>query len=128
MRGTIVGILAAAALAACAHTVPSPETVLEAEYPLTCKAPDECALYWRRAQVWLAMNSDYRIQSVTDTVITTHGPLPNAVERGYQVVRVPRANGRDQILITSRCANIFGCSTDRHERAASFKLFVRGGN
>lgn len=124
---TTVAVLLVPLVAGCAAPAPSRETLMAAHYPLTCSGPEECSLYWRRAQVWIARNSDYRIQSVTDTVITTYGPAPNATERAYQVIRAPGGDGREEITIGSRCANLFGCTTDAYERAAAFKQFVRIG-
>ncbi len=94
--------------------------------PLFCKVKDECELFWRRAQVWLAQNSSYRIQSATDTVISTHGPRRYSVDRAYRITRVPGPNGIDQILFESGCANLFGCSTNRFDDEVSFKRYVRG--
>lgn len=119
-------MLAAAITIGAAGCATPQQSAVAPPPPLFCKAKDECDLFWRRAQVWLAQNSKYRIQSATDTVITTHGPTPHSIERAYQVTRIPGANGIDEITIESGCANIFGCTTDKIEREASFKRYVRG--
>lgn len=95
--------------------------------PVLCSGAEECSLYWRRAQVWVTRHSAYKLQSVTDTVITTYGPTRYSVERAYRVTRVPGAEGRDEIVLESGCANLFGCSTGRDEDAESFRRYVRFG-
>lgn len=112
-------------ISACAAPPKGPAPVTT--NPLLCKVPDECNLYWRRAQVWLARHSAYRVQSATDTVIATHGPSPHSVDRAYRVTRVPGTDGRDEITLDSGCANLFGCSTDRNADYASFRLYVQYG-
>lgn len=129
MRNRIAVAVAAIVvlLGACAAPPPSPEETALANEPLYCAGPEQCSLYWRRAQVWLANNSPYRIQSATDTVITTHGPMSGSVSRAYQVVRMPLDGGREEITITSGCGNIYGCDTHADASAASFKRFVKTG-
>lgn len=117
----------AALVTACAAPAPDAATTALANEPLYCNGAEQCGLYWRRAQVWLANNSSYRIQSATDTVITTHGPSSGSIERAYQVVRMPMEGGREQITISSGCANIYGCNTHTDAMAASFKRFVKTG-
>lgn len=117
----------AALVTACAAPAPDAATSALADEPLYCNGAEQCNLYWRRAQVWLANNSKYRIQSATDTVITTHGPSSGSIERAYQVVRMPMDAGREQITIASGCGNIYGCNTHQDSMAASFKRFVKTG-
>lgn len=124
----LLSIAATAALVtACAAPAPDAATTALADEPLYCHGDEQCNLYWRRAQVWIANNSSYRIQSVTDTVITTHGPTSGSVERAYQIVRMPMENGQEQITIASGCGNIYGCNAHADSMAASFKRFVKTG-
>lgn len=125
MRSGIAVAATALLVGACAAPPPGPAITAIANEPLYCDGAEQCNLYWRRAQVWLANNSSYRIQSVTDTVITTHGPSSGSIERAYQIVRVPMDGGQEQITIASGCGNIYGCNTHADSMAASFKRFVR---
>lgn len=128
MKRMVAGVLGIAVAGCATVGEVDPAMAKEANAPLLCEGKDQCDLYWRRAQVWLASNSHYRIQSATDTVISTHGPTQHSVDRAYQIVRVPLSSKIDQITIQSGCANIFGCSTNELERALSFKRYVRGPN
>jgi hypothetical protein len=94
--------------------------------PLYCEGADECARYWRRAQVWVVTNSKWKIQTATDAVIVTHTPPSGDIYRAYQITREPLSGGREQIKIASGCANTFGCTTDESTMALAFKNYVKG--
>lgn len=115
------------ALTACATQAPLDPTVTAAAYePLICQGAEQCSLYWRRAQVWIAGNSRWKIQTATDSVITTYTPTRGEVSWGYQVLRIPQASGAENIRIYPSCANMFGCRPRDVEVAAAFKAFVKG--
>lgn len=101
--------LAAAMLTACAG--PAIEEMSdEAKAPLYCVGKEQCDLYWKRAQLWVAQNSRWKIQTATDVVITTFTPTGQSADYGYQVTREPLdGDGREQIKIQPMCANLFGC-------------------
>jgi hypothetical protein len=121
----IATLLIIAATAGCAAP---PRVVAPLDpTPLVCGGPEECTLFWRRAQVWVTRHSTYKLQTISDTVIATHGPTRYSVDRAYQVTRIPGTDGRDEIVLESGCANLFGCSTGRDADDASFKQYVRTG-
>jgi len=115
--------LAAGVLCACA--TPAPMTP-EAMAPLTCLNPAQCALYWQRAQAWVAESSAYRVQLSTDTVIQTYGPLVGRADMAYVITKIPRADGSADINIRAECDNVFRCSPELPDALISFKRFVRG--
>lgn len=113
-------------LAGCATAkVASPEVQAAALAPLYCDGAEQCARYWRRAQIWVTNNSRWKIQTVTDAVIVTYTPPRSEVSRGFQITREPLSEGREQIKIASACANMFGCDTDAHRVALDFKNYVK---
>lgn len=123
-------ILAAAVLlAGCAtQRVVDPALKAAADEPLFCQGAEQCGNYWKRAQVWVATNSRWKIQNATDSVITTFTPVRSAVEPGFQITRLPVAGGLEQIKIASACANMFGCDPGQDSAAAAFKAFVRAAD
>lgn len=126
MRRSIPILVALLALTGCAAQqarTMSPEAL----EPLYCEGAEQCALYWKRSQLWIARNSRWKIQSATDVVITTYTPTGSSAEFGFQVTREPtESNARERIVITPMCANIFGCG-DLNGTIVSFKRYVRVG-
>lgn len=130
---TAAAVLAGALVVTGCATQPHQETDLQwmqrqaAEAPLLCQTAEQCALYWRRAQIWVTTNSRMAIRTVTDTIIETF-PAPGVQAwRYYQVLRIPGQPGApDRITIGSGCNNLFGCDKTELQAAAEFKAFVRG--
>lgn len=106
-------------------TQPSAPPSAEAMRPLICKDKVQCDLYWARAQGWVASNSTYRIQTVSDTIIVTYGPFGRKSDLAYQVVRVPNADGSARLTIRAACDNYAGCAPSPAEAAVLFKRYVQ---
>lgn len=119
-------MIVAAVLSGCAAKV-DPALKAEAMVPLTCKDEKQCDFYWKRAQFWLANNSSWKIQTVTDTLISTYNPAPNSPLLAYQVSKMPNEDNSSRIFIKPFCDNMFGCKPDIYQAVASFKNFVRSG-
>lgn len=100
------------------------EETAELHAPLVCENKNECDLFWQYAQVWLSMNSGYKIQSATDTVITTHGPIQNSPTLAYSITKIPNSQGGARIMINGGCANMFGCIPKFENAALDFKRYV----
>nr|WP_229655743.1 hypothetical protein [Pantoea sp. 201603H] len=114
-------------LSGCAAKV-DPALQAEAMKPLTCQDEKQCDLYWKRSQFWLANNSAWKIQTATDTLISTYNPTPNSPLLAYQVSKMPNENGSSQIFIKPFCDNIFGCRPNIYQAVVNFKTFVRNGS
>jgi len=113
------------ALAGCAG-MQAQNMSAEATEPLICDGVDQCALYWKRAQLWVAKNSRWKIQSATDVVITTYTPVRSSADFGYQITREPLdAGAKERIVMQPICVNMFGCG-DLNATVISFKRYVRG--
>lgn len=118
-------------LAACAAPQGAgvdPAVAAAATEPLFCRGADQCQRYWRRAQLWVAKNSRWKIQTATDVLIETYGSPRSSTDRAYQVLREPGPGGVERIVIRSGCGNMFGCSTNELEVAAQFKTYVRAAD
>lgn len=95
---------------------------------LICESKEQCALYWQRAQIWIARNSAWKIQTATDYVINTYTPTNRSSGWGFQVTREPIEDGKELIYLTPLCGSVFaGCSPDRTIVIASFKGYVLAG-
>lgn len=81
-------MIATVMLGGCAAKV-DPALKAEAMKPLTCNDEKQCDFYWKRAQFWLANNSSWKIQTATDTLISTYNPSPNSPFLAYQVSKMP---------------------------------------
>lgn len=113
------------ALTGCASTPDNPAMSAEAAEPLLCSNKPQCDAYWQRAQVWVASNSNYRIQVATDAIIETYGPYTGKAQLAFRVTRVPNADGSARILILPACDGLLGCYPTRTAAVIDFKRFVR---
>ena len=126
MTRTLSMLLGAMVLAACATTPDDPASNPEAAAPLACINKAQCDLYWQRAQAWIAANSTYRVQNVTDTVIQTYGPIGASLDLAYTVVKTPSPDGSGRIAFACTCGNLFRCEPTKTQATIEFKRFVRG--
>jgi hypothetical protein len=92
--------------------------------PVLCVAKAQCDNYWQRAQAWVANNSEYGLETVTDTVIETHGPVAGRPGLAFRVTRVPDTKDGGRIFIIAACANAFGCSPAPADALVAFRRFV----
>ena len=107
--------------------MPSPElaTTPESKEPVLCINKAQCDVYWQRAQGWVANNSGYRLQTITDIVIETSGPVSNKTGLAFRITKVPDDKEGARIYVLPSCANVFGCSPSPTDAAIAFKRFVR---
>lgn len=103
------------------------ETMEQATAPLTCMSKAECDAWWGRAQVWVTNHSDYKLQTVTDSIIQTAGPSGGKRSLAYQITKTPSNEGTATIGFAAHCDNMLGCELNPWKAGADFKQFVRGG-
>jgi len=60
---------------------------------ITCTAGADCEYKWSRATEWLQQNSEWKFRTVTDTLITTEGPL-ETVKPAFEVARLSQGDGK----------------------------------
>jgi hypothetical protein len=118
--------ISVAVLAGCTQVqlVSNPAAAPESEKPVLCVGKSQCDVFWQRAQAWVANNSEYRLQTITDTVIETQGPMVGRAGLAYRVTRVPDHKDGARIYVLASCNNAFGCSPEPSTAVAAFKRFV----
>jgi len=118
--------IVAGLLAGCGELpIPSePNTNAAPIKPVLCVGKAQCDIYWQRAQAWVASSSEYGLETVTDSVIETHGPVAGRTGLAFRVTRVPDDKDGARIFILAACANAFGCSPAATDALASFRRFV----
>ncbi|MDN7178593.1 hypothetical protein M0D69_11275 [Caballeronia sp. SEWSISQ10-4 2] len=122
---TIVAVIAL--LAGCSTTGQiAGETMEQATAPLTCTNKAECDAWWARAQVWVINHSEYKLQTVTDSIIQTDGPSGGKRALAYQITKTPSNEGTATIGFAAHCDNMLGCEPNPWKAGADFKQFVRG--
>jgi hypothetical protein len=126
MTRTPTILLGALVLGGCATAPDDPASNPEAAAPLACINKAQCDLYWQRAQAWIAANSAYRVQNVTDTVIQTYGPIGATFDLAYTVVKTPSADGSGRIAFICACGNLIRCEPTKTQATIEFKRFVKG--
>lgn len=137
MLSRSLAVLVAVALCGCAGsqlrdmvqprapTLSDPAEVAAALRPLFCEGRDQCEAYWRLAQVWIARNSRWRIDTLSDALIVTFiAPRPDRT-LSYRVTREPQTDGRERIAISIRCNDaVLGCLEDPLTRTLQFKRAI----
>lgn len=112
-------------LAGCATRQIDPQSQREMQTPLVCKNAVQCDTWWKLAQVWVTQNSGYRIQTVTDSIIVTFGPIHSEMELAFTVTKSPRSDGSSEIVVRASCGNIFGCRPDAVDAVVAFNRYLR---
>ncbi|MDM0032380.1 hypothetical protein QTI33_09610 [Variovorax sp. J22P271] len=88
---------------------------------------EQCDLYWRRAQAWIGINSRFKLQTVSDTVLETFTPPEASPYYAFRIVREPKEADTDRIWVAVSCRNMFGCGPPSREGAmAAIKAYIRG--
>src|SRR5262245_4085639 len=118
--------IAAGLLSGCAPmTIPSNYAATSmSSNPLLCASKAQCDIYWQRAQAWVANNSEYRLQTVTDTIIETQGPILSRSALAFRVTRVPDNADGARIVVVAACGSAFGCKPESSAAVTAFEHFV----
>lgn len=113
------------ALTGCAA---SPEQLaLQAEYERTvptCSNETQCRVMWEAAQIWVVNNAGYRIQTATDVIIETYGPLGTSTDLAARITKEPIGQNNYRFPIVLGCANLFGCFPNALQSAVAFNTAV----
>ncbi len=116
-----LGLASCLALAGCASAAPQ---AASPPRPVTCKAGPDCDAKWSRALAWVTSNSGYKLQTQTDSVVQTMGPITDSPRPAYTVTKLATGPGTFEITFTGGCDNIFGCVPSIDEARAKFADFV----
>jgi hypothetical protein len=121
-------LLLALLLSGCATPELTPyqiEQIKESHIPLICKDKQQCDYYWQRAQLWIAQNAPFKIQTMSDVMIQTYGPIDTDQRMAYLVTKDTRQDGSAHIVINIHCGNDYACYPPAYVAALSFKAFVK---
>jgi hypothetical protein len=69
------------------------EDARKAAATITCTAGTDCEVRWSRVTTWLQEHAKWKFRNVTDTLITTEGPLETA-SPAYEVTKIPLGDGK----------------------------------
>lgn len=115
-------------LAGCA-TVPDPMSTTErheAHSPIACTSKAQCDVMWQRAQVYVANHAGFKMQTVSDSIISTFGPANISgltTKLAWTVTRLPTMSGGASITARADCANLW-CYPDPDNSLLEFRRFV----
>lgn len=90
--------------------------------------PNQCDRMWETAQVWVAQNSAFRMQIVTNVLLETFGPPANDPNIAVRVIKEPTSNTSYRFLVTVYCNNIFGCNPNQYLAAIDFNNTLNAVN
>lgn len=111
-------ITAAIALAGCASAPP----VQPVPAP-TCSAGADCNAKWDAAQLWIAKNAGFKLQTATGVLLQTFGPSSatrDSTSLAVTVMREPDGPGQFRIVARMSCGNPFGCTPEAPAALADF--------
>jgi hypothetical protein len=81
---------------------------------------------WSRAVSWVATNTGYKMQTQTDSIVQTMGPLPDSPTPAFNVTKVATSPTNYQITFSGGCDNWIGCVPTVEESRVKFTSFVLG--
>jgi hypothetical protein len=111
------GMAGALAMGGCASKQPADAT-------LSCQNQKDCAAKWSRALVWVARRSAWRIQTQSDSVIQTFGPVDVDARTGYTVTKTTNLDGSGVIEFSAACGNAFRCTPPPSVAQTDFFAYV----
>lgn len=99
------------------------EIVKKATEPIVCGAGTDCELKWARATQWLQDHSKWKFRNVTDTLITTEGPM-DTPDPAFEVTKMPTGDGKTYRVVLRPFCNPPGCEKTSYKLRASFHDFL----
>jgi|SRR6185312_4578263 len=126
---TMLIAAAACLLGGCAMMPPSPqEAALEAQAKATvphCTSARQCEGEWAAAREWVTSNCPMKIQTMTDSYISTYnGVGDDDADISCSVSKDPMPAGGYQIAFSAGCGNMFGCVPSPWQAAVDFNKAV----
>jgi hypothetical protein len=103
------------------------ELAARAKEPVACATQDECDVAWQKAIEWVSDRCAFKIQTQTESLVETGGPLPGpSNDVACRLDRIPTGDsGSAQLEITARCGNYFGCIPEPLYLRAAFHEEMR---
>jgi hypothetical protein len=96
------------------------EVARKAAATITCLAGTECEVRWARVTLWLQDHAEWKFRNVTDTLITTEGPMETA-KPAFEVTKMPTGDGKTyRIAMRGFCGGEHDCAKKILGLRASF--------
>lgn len=127
LTATTVGIALSGCVAPNRYPNIVPATEADAQLaagPVICDGPEQCNLWWRRAQLWIARNSAYKLQVISDTVLETYGARPGSTGWAFGATREPLQDGAEQIELSPNCGKYAQCTENPVTLRAEFARYI----
>ena len=119
--------LIALILTSCASG-PSPDQgKMKTEYLNTipvCDLKLDCTAKWEAAQLWVAKNAGYKIQTATNVIIETFNPTRDDTYLAAKITKEPIGSGKYKIVANLWCNNMFGCNPDKWLASIEFNKSI----
>lgn len=130
MRRFISVGLVVPALFVSACTMPpqqdDPHIVAEAARPVTCERGIDCEKKWATVLLWVQNNSVWKIRNVTDSLVTTEGPMETS-DAAFVITKVPVNEHEYRFDFKAVCGSPIGyCYPHIAELQASFVTAIMG--
>src|SRR5260221_10322641 len=112
MRLTLkwVVLILAVVLTGCATQQQKAVNAEVASTRILCVRGDDCEVKWGRALSWVNSNSNWKIRSATDSLISTEsGGDSGETAASFSILKTPLGGGHYQIEFQAGCANFIGC-------------------
>lgn len=124
MQKQLLLIIAIIVISGCASNKPLTTEQKQALAPIRCADKTQCDLFWQKTQVWIAKNSRYRIQTATDVLIQTYGPMDSATAMAYTVIKEPDSNGGATLSMRASCDNWIGCDIPPVDAIMAYRKYL----
>ena len=96
---------------------------LKSTYAYVCEGT-ACQPAWWRAQQWLSENARFPIKQINEHRIESSSKTPAHKNRlEYTLIKIPLAQGRQEIVLTGGCRAPIGCPSFEKKRA-DFERYV----
>lgn len=95
------------------------EVARKAAANITCTLGTDCEVRWSRVTTWLQENSQWKFRNVTETLITTEGPLETA-KPAFEVTKVPVGDGKTYRIVMRAFCGVDGCEKHITKLRAAF--------
>lgn len=116
-----------AALGGCATMSPQQTAAMQSQAQATiphCSDQRQCEGEWAAARDWVTSNCAMKIQTITDSYISTYNATNGEPGLACDVTKEPVPSGGYAITIAVNCDNIFGCVPDRWSAILAFNKAV----
>ncbi|TAN06730.1 MAG: hypothetical protein EPN38_07685 [Rhodanobacteraceae bacterium] len=120
-------ILFAVLVSGCAIAPTAETQAKQAELARTtpvCVSDADCKAKWDAAQLWIVHNAGYKLQTVTDVLLSTYNSVGGSPDIAVQVTKEPIGGGKYKILVSVSCDNLFGCVPNQWDAALDFNKTV----